>query len=55
MKRNVFKTLTNFPKCHKTLYYKNTVNGYEITNTFTRPEDLMTLTVTKIWEDQEYM
>ena len=27
MKRNVFKTLTNFPKCHKTLYYKNTVNG----------------------------
>ena len=34
-------------------FYKNTVNGYEITNTFTRPEDLMTLTVTKIWEDQE--
>ena len=34
-------------------FYSSSVDGYTITNTFTRPEDTVSLTVNKVWEDQE--
>ena len=33
-------------------FYTSRIDGYTITNTFTRPTDTVSLTVYKIWEDQ---
>src|SRR5699024_7808972 len=34
-------------------FYTSKVNGTTITNTFTRPEDETSITITKQWEDEE--
>ena len=34
-------------------FYSKSIDGYTITNTFTKPDDTVSLTVNKAWEDQE--